>query len=278
MRLLSIVCAAAALTGGAAAQSPPPAATSRATFEVASVKQNKSGDPRSRADAAPSGRVDVTNMSLPTLIRNAFELQAYELVNGPQVPAWVETDRWDIVAQGNPISDPAAQQRLRAMLRNLLIDRFTLVTKREVRDVPVYALVFARSDRRLGPQISPSVLDCGAQIAAARVPGTARGNVRQCGRNIGPGSITTNGVPLGDLARALSVVVDRFVIDDTGSTERFDVTLTWTPDSPAAGAAVLTDEGSLFTALREQLGLRLQPRNAPVSVFVVESAERPTED
>lgn len=222
-----MVCAAAAFTTAAAAQAPPPAPPTRPTFEVASIKHNKSGDPRSRADAAPSGRVTVTNMSLHTLIRNAFELQSYELVNGPRMPAWIETDRWDIVAQGNPITDPAAQQQIRAMLRNLLIDRFTLITTREVRNVPVYALVFARSDRQLGPQISPSVLDCSAQIAAARVPGTAAGAVRQCGRDIGPGSIATRGVPLGDLAKALSVVVDRFVVDATGSTERFDVTLTW---------------------------------------------------
>jgi uncharacterized protein (TIGR03435 family) len=258
-----------AVTGLAAAQERP-------TFEVASIKPNKSGSPSGRADAAPSGRVVVTNSSLIELIRNGFELQRHELIMGERLPSWVESERWDIVAQGPPITGPASQQLLRRMLQNLLIDRFKLAVKREVRDVPAYALVHARSDRRLGPQMRATTVDCAALITEA-AKAAAPGSVRVCGRRSGPGFIATLGAPLADFARTLSLVAGRYVVDATGMTGGFDLDLKWTPD-PDADAAALTDGTSLFTAIQEQLGLKLEPRQASVNAFVIESAERPTED
>ena len=263
------------LTGAGAAQTPSaPGPTDRLTFEVASIKPNKSGDTRSRTDAAPNGRVMATNVPLNDLVRTAFLLQPQEMVMGDRAPAWITTDRWDIEAKA--AGEPSPQQ-LRAMLANLLVDRFKLVARREVRNMPAYAIVLARSDRQLGPQLRRSTLDCEAQVAASRVPRTTPGTVPQCGGRSGRGTITTVGVPLSSFAKSLSTVAGRYVFDATGLTDRFDLDLKWTPD-PEPGAAAPSDGASLFTAIQEQLGLRLEPRQAPVDVFVIESAERPAED
>ena len=193
---------------------------------------------------------------------------------GERAPAWITTDRWDIEAKA--AGEPSPQQ-MRAMLRNLLIDRFKLVTRRDVRTMSAYALVLARNDRQLGPQLRRSTLDCEAQVAASRVPGTTPGTVQQCGGRSGRGTIATFGVPLSDFAKSLSPAAGRYVFDATGLTDRFDANLKWTPD-PEPGAAAPPDGVSLFTAIQEQLGLRLDPRQAPVDVFVIESAEQPTEN
>jgi uncharacterized protein (TIGR03435 family) len=273
MRLLSLAIGLTTLTAFVAAQGPP---LDRPTFEVASIRLNKSGASGGKADAAPNGRVTVTNSTLLELIRNGFELQGNEMIRGERLPSWVESDRWDIVAQGPPITGPASQQLLRRMLQNLLIDRFGLVTKREMRDVPAYALVLARSDRRLGPGMQPSTQDCAALVAAA-AKAAAPGAVRVCGRRSGPGFISTLGAPLADFARTLSLFAGRYVFDATGLTGGFDLDLKWTPDPGVAGAPP-QDGASLFTAIQEQLGLRLEPRQATVNAFVIESAERPKEE
>ena len=104
------------------------------------------------------------------------------------------------------------------MLRNLLLDRFKLVTRREARNMPTYTLVLARNDRQLGPQLRRSTLDCEAQVAASRVPGTTPGTVQQCGGRSSRGLITTFGVPLSSFAKSLSPAAGRFVFDATGLT------------------------------------------------------------
>lgn len=143
-------------------------------------------------------------------------------------------------------------------------------------DVPAYALVLERSDRRLGPGMQPSTQGCVALVAAA-AKATAPGAVRTCGRNSGPGFISTLGAPLADFARTLSIFAGRYVFDATGLTGGFDLDLQWTPD-PGVADAPLPDGASLFTAIQEQLGLRLEPRQAAVNAFVIESAERPKEE
>ena len=275
MRVLHLGIAIVLFSGSGTAQAPSaPGPPDRPTFEVATIKPNKSGDARSRTDAAPNGRVMATNVPLNDLVRTAFLLQPQEMVMGERAPTWITTDRWDIEAKA--AGEPSPQQ-MRAMLRNLLIDRFKLVTRRDVRTMSAYALVLARNDRQLGPQLRRSTLDCEAQVAAARVPGTTPGTVQQCGGRSGRGTIATFGVPLSDFAKSLSPAAGRYVFDATGLTDRFDANLKWTPD-PEPGAAAPPDGVSLFTAIQEQLGLRLDPRQAPVDVFVIESAEQPTEN
>jgi uncharacterized protein (TIGR03435 family) len=258
------------LPGLLAAQAPTPpqsAEAGRLTFEVASIKQNKSGSPSGGANAQPGGRVTIRNTSLYDLVRNGQGLQPYEIAAGERLPSWVTTDRWDIEAKG---PERAGQPQLRTMLQNFVIDRFKLVTRREKRDVPVYALVPSRCDRQLGPQLKQSTVDC---AALAATPGS-----RQCARDVGPGVISAIGTTIPDFARGLSLNTGRFVMDATGLTGRFDLELRWTPDQGTGNVGALTDGTSLFTAIQEQLGLRLDARRAPVDVLIIEFAERPTED
>jgi uncharacterized protein (TIGR03435 family) len=249
-------------------QAPP-------AFEVASIKP--SGDSRARqdADVQPSGRLVVTNTTLLSLISDFFEVQRHEMVSGERLPSWVGSERWDIVAKGPPITDVGAQLPLyRRMMQNLLIERFKLVTRREMRDIPVYALVFARADRRLGPQMRPSSADCAALSAAFKATGARQTpDSPVCGLRPIRGQFRGTGILLRDLARALAIS-ERPVVDATGLAGSFDFDLKWTPYD-AAGATV---GASLFTAIQEQLGLRLEPRQAPMNVLVIDSAERPTPD
>jgi uncharacterized protein (TIGR03435 family) len=270
------------LSGIVAAQSAPasqPAGAGRLTFEVASIKQNKSGSAQGGADAQPGGRVTLTNTSLFDFIRYAYGLQRSEMVTGERVPSWITSERWDVLARG---PEQADQQQLRTMLQNLLVDRFKLIARREVRDVPVYALVLARSDRRPGPQLRPSTADCAALAAAARAADAAPGSARVCGRNSGGDAggafISGIGVPLADFVRTLSASAGRVVVDATGLAGVYDLDLKWTPDQPPGADSVPANRPSLFTAIQDQLGLRLEPRQVPIEVFFIESAERPAED
>lgn len=276
MRMLHLSIAIVMLAGSGAAQAPSASgSTDTLTFEVASIKQNRSGSASGGANAQPGGRVTVRNTSLYDLVRNGQGLQPYEISAGERLPAWVTTDRWDIEAKG---PEQASQAQLRTMLQNLLNDRFKLVTRREIRDVPVYALVVARADRRLGTQLRQSTADCAALAAAGRTADAGPGGPRQCGRDVGPGLISAVGTTIPDFARGLSLNTGRFVMDATGLTGRFDIDLKWTPDQAIGNAGAQTDGTSLFAALEEQLGLRLDARQAPVNVLVIESAERPAED
>ena len=281
-RTLPFVAALMLPYGLIAAQSAPvPQSPSagRLTFEVASIKQNKSASTQGGADAQPGGRVTITNTSLFDLIRYAHGLQRSEMVLGERAPSWLGSERWDVLAKG---PEQANQQQLRTMLQNLLVDRFKLIARREVRSVPVYALLLTSSDRGLGPQLRPSTADCAALAAAARAANAAPGSARVCGRNSGGDAggafISGIGVPLADFVRTLSASAGRVVVEATGLTGVYDLELKWTPDQPSGANGAPTDRGSLFTAIQEQLGLRLEPRQAPMDVFVIESAERPAED
>jgi uncharacterized protein (TIGR03435 family) len=268
MLSVAILCV---LTDGGAAQQP----SSSLTFEVASIRP--SGDSRARqdADVQPSGRLVVTNTTLLNLISDFFEVQRHEMVSGERLPSWVGSERWDIVAKGPPVTDMGVQLPLyRRMMQNLLSERFKLVTRREMRDIPIYALVFARADRRLGPQMRPSSADCAALSAAFKATGARQGlDSPTCGLRPIRGHFRGIGILPRELARALAIS-ERPVVDATGLTGLFDFELKWTPDDAAAPGV----GASLFTAVQEQLGLRLEPRQAPMNVLVIESAERATPD
>jgi uncharacterized protein (TIGR03435 family) len=245
-------------------------------FEVASIRP--AADPRGDDDSEvqPSGRFAATNTILYNLIRVVFALQQHEIAAGERLPSWVRTDRWDIIGKGPPVTDEAAQRPIYLrMMQNLLIERFKLVTRREERDTPVYALVVARADRSLGSQMRPSSADCAALLAAFKATGARQGpDSPTCGLRRLRGQFRGTGVPLADLVAALTPIAGRPVVDATGLTGSFDLNMTFTPNDaadPAGGA-------SLFTAIQEQLGLRLESRRAPVNVLVIESAERPTAD
>src|SRR5688572_3095063 len=254
-----------------AAQQP----TSSLTFEVASIRPTGDSRARQDADVQPSGRLVVTNTTLLNLISDFFEVERHEMVSGERLPSWVGSQRWDIVAQGPPITDLGTQLPLyRRMMQNLLIERFKLVTRRAMREIPTSALVFALGDRRLGPQLRPSSADCAALAAAFKATGARQGpDSPTCGLRPMRGQYWGTGILLRDLAHALAIS-GRPVMDATGLTGSFDFDLKWTPDDAAAPGI----GASLFTAVQEQLGLRLEPRQAPMNILVIESAERATPD
>lgn len=246
----------------------PAVRAQRPTFEVASIKRNTSVGQLSSINGQPGGRLTVTNHTLRHIVQNINRLQSYQIAGGPD---WVDADRWNIVAkaEGNPSFD-----QMMAMMQTLLADRFKLVTHREARELPIYALVLARADGRFGPQIRESnSTECtpGAEAARARAtaPPPPPGSRPRCGTRFNTGVIMTSSVTMADVARTLSLAAERQVVDRTGLTAKYDLDLTWKDDAEGP---------SFFTAIQEQLGLKLDAQRGPVEVLVIDSAQRPTED
>jgi uncharacterized protein (TIGR03435 family) len=249
------------------------------TFEVASIKRNASGSSNSSSRALPGGRITMTNRTLRDMVREVYRLQGFQITGGPD---WIGTDRWDIVAKAD---GEQTFERLVPMMQNLFADRFKLVIHREQREQPIFALVFARTDHQLGAQIHPSSVDCDAmaKTAAARgdtSPRAANGRPL-CGINMTNGKLMTSATTLAELTRLLSGTAGRSIVDKTGLAGRFDIDLSWTPEQSAGGGDPVppaSDGASLFTAMQEQLGLKLEPQRGPVDMLVIDSAARPTED
>jgi len=270
----------AASVAGAQAPAPAPAPA----FDVASVKQNKDGGPSS-VRVLPGGMLTVTNNNLRNIIRNAWNITNDQIVGGPD---WLDSDRFDITAKA---SQPFGQDQARAMLQALLADRFGLATHNETRELPVYLLVLARKDGALGPQMKKADVDCAALFASVAAGGKMperlpNGNL-PCGISVrlnqGQGVVTGNGVAMEQLARNLVGGVGRIVVDKTGLAGYYDINVTFAADGPpsaGAPAAPAPDPGgaSLFTAMQEQLGLKLEPGRAPISVLVIDRATRPAAD
>ena len=281
----------------ASAQASQPART-EPTFEVASVKRNNTGAPGG-SFVMPPGRFTATNIPLRVLITNAYQLSFFQVVGGPD---WVGTDRFDIAAKA---PDDAPPEQTRAMVRTLLRDRFKLAVHMETRDTPIYALVKARADDQLGPNLKRSTMDCGpiraqraeATAAAARArggrvavpapPGPSEPVV--CGMRAGGRGGPTltyraGNISMAALASALRPYVGREVVDRTGMTGEFDFDLQFSapptvgPVDAGIRGAPLDDAASVFTALQEQLGLKLESTRRPVELMVIDSAEKPAEN
>ena len=269
-----------------------------ATFEVASVKANKSGDNRIGIGFQPGGRFRATNVPLRELISAAYvtpqPLPASQITGGPK---WIESDRFDIVAKapGDPQPGPnGPPTAMFAMLRTLLADRFQLILHRESKEMAIYALVPARADGKLGPQLKPAATDCAAMMAAARgrgapPPPPAPGERMPCGMRMFPGNLSGGSSSMAQLTNVLARFVNRTVVDQTGLAGNYDLDLQWTPDQmpqgrgdPPPGAPALPaidpNGPSIFTAVQEQLGLKLESTKGPVSVVVIDRVEHPTED
>src|SRR5688572_5518001 len=187
--LLVCLCATAAADW----QSPPTSISELPSFDVASVRQNTSGDFAGSFGYEPGGQLVVVNNPVRTLIRSAYSLQNYQILGGPE---WMNSDRYDVTARA---AGNASEDQLRLMLRRLLGERFKLVARRERREVPVYALVMAKPDRSVGPDLRRAAVDC---MAMAQPP-QPQGNRPACGTRSMPGLIMGTGVSMTDLARNL---------------------------------------------------------------------------
>ncbi len=279
-----IACAA-----GVLAQTPD-----RPVFEAASIKPNMSG-PTSMQWAFQGRRFTARYVTLKALISTARgvverPLADYQISGGPR---WLESDRFDVVATAPGIPDsprgtfPAP---VLAMLRGLLEERFRLQTHYETKELPLLALVLARRDGTLGPHMRRRTVDCVTAQAAAR---EARNlfdptppDHRACGGRVGPGNLIATGATMTNIASGLARLVpgiNRIVVDRTGLTGTFDVDLSWNVETTADNQGVSlpppdTNAPSLFTALQEQLGLRLESTRGPVDILVIDHAEPPTPD
>jgi uncharacterized protein (TIGR03435 family) len=268
------------------AQAGPPPPGAQPTFEVASIRPNNSGE-NGLTFNYMAGRFTATNVTLRVLIRSAYAVQDSQIVGGPK---WSNSDRFNIVAKGDVgrssapmVIQPDGPSRLQLMMQALLAERFKLVVHKEMRESNVFVLSVARTDGRLGPTLHLSDVDCAAlaaqmrQTPQAAPPVLTRGNPCELLRSFG--SLKLGGRPLSQLANTLSNLVGRPVVDETGLTGNFDVTLTWTPEQPVGDvAAVPADGPSIFSAIREQLGLKLVARKSSAEVLVVDSAEHPVEN
>jgi uncharacterized protein (TIGR03435 family) len=256
-------------------------------FEVASIQPNTSGDARKGLGPSPGGGFAATNVTLKELIPYAYglpQLAASSRIFGG--PKWIDTDRFDLVAK---TAEPATPQQLGQMLRALLADRFKLSAHHDTRSMPVFALVQANKDRRPGPQLRTSPYQddyCNERRAVARLRSTTTAPGPPCGSGrSSPGHIVGTSWTLEQLANVLAQFAGRLVRDETGMPGRFDLELEWAPDTRAAAPSDERDSPAidpnappLVTALREQLGLKLESRTAPVDVVVIDSAERLTPD
>ncbi len=243
MRLAAFV-VALAVAGTPAAQV--------ASFDAVSIRVNQSGS-RSSGVGPRGGGIEATNSTLRALVRWAWNVNSLELTGGP---AWVDGDRFDIIATGTGAPDI---DRLRTLTRAMLEDRFRLVTRTESRRLPVYALTLARTDGRLGPRMRRSAVDCALGFCGSRISGT---------------DVDSTGITIDDFARTMAPRAGRLIVNRSGLDGRFDIELRFNPDPGTAGAA--SDLPSFFTALQEQLGLKLDAQEAEVDVLVIASVERPS--
>jgi uncharacterized protein (TIGR03435 family) len=248
----------------------------QSAFEVVSVKPNVSVDPPSAPRVSP-GRFSWSNATLRQLIQVAYEVRPFQLIG---LPDWADTARFDVTATA---SFPASPQQMNVMLQRVLADRFDLSVHRDKRELSVYALVLARRDGKLGPGIHSAAVDCEAIATKPLDSGAAQSDYAGCAPELGLTRMKTPGFHMLGLTRALMRILDRPVVDKTNLTGAFDVELSWTPDptmlpNGAPSPGVAPGGPSIFTAVEEQLGLRLVSDRAAVDVLVIDRLNRPKPD
>jgi uncharacterized protein (TIGR03435 family) len=259
----------------------------RPAFQAASIKPNTEARPFGRIiRPQPGGRLTSQNAPLLMLIQNAYSVQAFQVVGGPE---WVNTTGYDIEAKPEANTDRA---RMWLMLQTLLADRFKLALHRETRELPLYALTIGKNG------FKPPAPKEGLCISLPPdAPPPPPGSQAQCGFiriNMSPAGLKMEGgkVKMAELIRMLAAAMGRPVLDRTGFTGEFDVQLSFTPDESTMGLpgargprdvggpqlATDPDRPTLFAALQEQLGLKLVTAKGPVEVLVIDHVERPTEN
>jgi uncharacterized protein (TIGR03435 family) len=259
-----------------APQQPLPA------FEVASIRRNTVGFAPD-VSRVEGGRYTASNMTLAQLVRDAYRMPVAggpEWINDPPGPPRSGEIRFDVIATLPPGTAP---DRVPLMLRTLLAERFNLVVHTETQAQPAYALVHARDDRRPGPELTPSTQQCQSEIEA----GPLRAPVRRvtedgkpvCSMMVGPAAIRGGGLTMKFLANALRGPAGRIVVDRTGLEGPFDFSVTWAAQGRGGARPPASDDRpSIFVAVQEQLGLKLEPSVEPVEVLVIDQVSMPTEN
>jgi uncharacterized protein (TIGR03435 family) len=241
-------------------------------FEVASIRPGSPEINRVGMQFMPGGGFQGSNVTLKALITMAYDVQPQQVSGGP---GWMDSERYVVNAKGPSGGAQANPEELRQLVRRrlqaLLAERFGLVIQRESKEIAGYALVVAKG----GPKLVES-------------KGQANGGIRQTGR----GEVSGQGVSMDMVARVIGRSVGRTVVDKTGLTGRYDYTLRWSPQpgeggfggprgpgpGPATGDSADSSGPTIFTALQEQLGLRLESQKVAADLIVVERAEKPSEN
>lgn len=247
-------------------------------FDVASIKP-AGGDPCMCINTTPGGRVHATSMTLKFLIEMVYQVQDFQVSGGPP---WFDSVRYDIDAKTDA---PAQVSEVHVMLQQLLADRFQLAFHRETRELPVYALLLARKDGKLGSGMVESK-EGSCTPPDPTKPSEASGKPN-CGQGWGSARmLRSSSVQVEYLATSLSRLLRTKVIDQTSLTGKYDITLDWAPDEriafslppDAAKAAAESGLPDLFGALQQQLGLKLESHKNSVEVLVIDHAEKPSEN
>lgn len=235
------------------------------SFEAAVVKPNKSGMRGYSLPPPRNGRFTATNAPLRELIVEAYQIQESQLAGGP---SWINSEGFDVTAKS---AGPAKRTEMYTMLQALLAERFGLVLHRETKEMPVYAITVAKSGPKMPKEGDE---ECGEPSREHPCGGFNVRNRRQ---------VYGERVSIPQLAMVLSALAGRMVVDKTGLAGNFDIKLEWTPDegqlrgneSPNAPPTPESNGPSLFTAMQEQLGLKLESQRAQVEILVIDRVERP---
>jgi uncharacterized protein (TIGR03435 family) len=235
-------------------------------FEAASIKPSAPmamGRVRVGVQMLPGGRVSMSGVTAKLLIQQAYGVREFQIVGGPD---WMGSERYDITAKPE---GAATQEQVKVMIQALLKDRFQLKFHRETKELPTYALVVAKG----GPKFHASEVEKGSDSQTMRM---------------GRGQFTIEGAPMAALANQLAQILARSVIDKTELTGNYDFKLEFMPDQGQGGPIAVTggdghapaeNSGvSIFTALQEQLGLKLESTKGPVEILVIERAAKASEN
>jgi uncharacterized protein (TIGR03435 family) len=261
------------------AQEPGPVLSPTLSFEVASVKVNKS-QTRTPMRWQPGGRF-IMGLPIQVILTSGYGVPMYRIVGAPE---WVSRVFFDIDARAD--RQPTIDER-RAYYRGLLEERFRLKAHVEQREMDVYALVRAHADGRLGPGLRRSTVDCDTVIAESRRRAEAGeppqppapGARPVCGSVSGGSALTGGAAELTGLVAMISAGLERPVIDRTGLTGRFDIDFRSTPMRVGAvPPPSIAERPSVFTAVQEQLGLKLERTEALIPVLVIDHIEMPTDN
>lgn len=251
-------------------------------FEVASIRPSNSADRRLLINIQPGGRFTADNVTVKRLIEVAYDIKEFQISGGQGgIPSWTSSDLFDITAKAD---SPA---NMGQMFQSLLADRFQLIIHRDTKEMPVYALVIAKNGPKFkdANESDPNIVDL------SKRPDLVAGGARPRFTIIRRGRLTAQGANMALLVSQLSNFLGRAVVDRTGLDGTYDLKLEWMPDENqvAMFQAMGVPEGfgapppdwqgpSLFTALEEQLGLKLESRKGPVEMFVIERIEKPSEN
>lgn len=276
--VVGVLATAAVLTAAAQERIPAGPPPNGPVFDVVSIRPAAGVITRRSVGQDPGGRFVLSGMAIAPLIRSAYPADTSDLIGAPE---WVLNDPYNVTAQAGR---DVPRDEMEAMLRAMLAERFKLAVHYEILERPVYALVLARPDGKLGPNIKRSEIDCDAIAAARRTGSTgpfpATGNgAPTCGMSMRGErgmEVLLGGRPLSTLTSSFGSATGRVVVDKTGLAGNYEVTLRYMPQ-PSQNPPP-DEPPSVFTALEEQLGLKLVADRAPLRLLVVDRIERPSEN